>query len=262
MPKTTTIDAPEFTLAAILPLIQAAIEAPPLDGVNPHFKNRYTTLAAANETIIPVCTEHGVSVTQDVVTAIEGDVIYAAVSTILTGRNGERLVFGPLRVPAQSRTAQHLAGAVTYGRRISLLSTFCLAGEEDLDGEEQRPGNGSKPAAPAAKPAAVAPSKPAAQKPSGATTALQQVTVTDRREKEGVSEKGVPWRVVGYTFSDGTKASTFDANDQATLDDAGEAGLRVTLQITPGKKEGYFDIVKGSPVVLEASETESGDIPF
>jgi len=208
-------------------------------------------------------------VTQDVQTSLENGLVCAAVTTILTHASGDRLAFGPLRVPAQSASAQHLAGAVTYARRISLLSTFTLTGEEDLDGEENRPHAtpAPRPAPPAASPKAApatgnrksaAPSAPA---PRANVKTLHEVQVTDRVER--VAEDGT-WRVVRFTFSDGTTASTFDRNDQSSLEDAAEQGTPVNVSVAPGKKEGYLDIVKGSVVVLEREleADDADDIPF
>ena len=280
------------TLAALLAQIQSEIEPPPLDSVNPHFRSRYTSLAAAREAIIPVCTRHGVSVTQDVQTSIQADGLYASVTTILTSSTGERLVYGPLSVPAQSRTAQHLAGATTYGRRISLLSTFALAGEDDLDGEEQRtnghhktePAPAPKPAprpAPAPAPAPRPTPKPAPL-PDGPVivrldtvpapheprererrddeyeiSAVEITKVYDNQTKSGKATWKAAWT---NTQNERGSASTFSRTVADTAKRAVVSGELVNVIVAPSSNPAYLDLLAVEPFIDQAP-TEPEDEP-
>lgn len=279
------------TLAAAWRAIQAEVEAPPLDGVNPHFRNKYTTLAAAISSIVPVANAHGVIVAQDVTTQITDGTLFASVTTELIHTSGEVRRYGPLLVPAQSLTAQHLAGAVTYGRRISLLSTFALAGEDDLDGEENRPhkGNGHASAPPPAAPKPAAkpvPAAPAAKPRPVAKPAAPDTTPYQRRERD--DQYWVYETVISNVFSDPTtnggtrttiqfeadgarkKASTFDLKLRAKILETPQDEV-VNLLLAPSRNNPqYTDLldvesvgVSGQDVPPEPVDAEDGDdIPF
>jgi len=137
-------------LIEALSAAQAEIENPVFDMVNPHFKNKYASLAAVRNAIIPVLSRHHIALTQDVQTH-DGQV--SVITTLHFGN--EKLSFGPLTLPSSQQNAQALGSAISYARRYALLSALCVAGEPDEDGN-----------AAVGKPAAVAaPIKPKAFDP-------------------------------------------------------------------------------------------------
>ena len=116
-------------LIEALSAAQAKIENPVFDMVNPHFKNKYASLAAVRNAIIPVLAEHHIALTQDVKTH---DNQVSVVTTLHFG--AEKLNFGPLLFPVAQQNAQALGSAITYARRYALLAALCVAGEPDEDG--------------------------------------------------------------------------------------------------------------------------------
>jgi hypothetical protein len=99
------------------------------DARNPHFKNRYATLAACEEVAIPVLAKHGVWLSQ----GVEGDGERVAVTTQLTLSSGE-WQRSTIVLRAQKTDPQGAASASTYGRRYGLMAMVGLAPEDD-DGE-------------------------------------------------------------------------------------------------------------------------------
>ena len=94
-----------------------------------HYSYRYSTLAGACAAARPVLAEHGVAAVQDVTTPRRGEV---EIATVLLHRSGSSLRFGPLVLDA-GRTAQDLGGAITYGRRYSLLASLGISSSTDDD---------------------------------------------------------------------------------------------------------------------------------
>lgn len=118
-------------LYAAIVAAQAEMRNPPLDAKNPHLKNRFASLAAVRNAVVPVFAKHGLAVVQDVTTE-DG---HAEVTTIVLHKSGAAMTFGPLRIPAQKLDAQGFGSAETYARRYALLAVACIAGEDDDDGE-------------------------------------------------------------------------------------------------------------------------------
>ena len=118
-------------LAAALALAQGEMENPVFDATNPHFKNRYASLAAVRKAIIPVLAKHGIALVQSLSTTPEG----IACVTILMHSSGDWLESDALVIPASKADAQGFGSAVTYARRYALQAVAGVAGEEDDDAE-------------------------------------------------------------------------------------------------------------------------------
>lgn len=118
-------------LAAALAKAQAEIQNPKFDSVNPHFKNRFSSLAAVRNAVVPVFAKHGLSILQNLTNAPEHSV---SCETIILHASGQTLRLGPFAMPASKPDAQGLGSAATYARRYSLLGAAGVAGEEDDDG--------------------------------------------------------------------------------------------------------------------------------
>ena len=91
-----------------------------VDSQNPHFKSKYASLTAVNETVLPILSANGIAVLQGVSSP---DVKCVGVSTtFIHGESGEwwteELFLPPTKVDPQG-----FGSAITYGRRYLLMAT-------------------------------------------------------------------------------------------------------------------------------------------
>lgn len=119
-------------IAKALAAAQADMKNPTLDATNPHFRNKFASLAGVRNAVVPVLAKHGISLTQDLRTTERG----VAVTTILTHASGQQMTFGPLEMPAMKQDAQGFGSAATYGRRYALMAACGVVGDEDDDAEQ------------------------------------------------------------------------------------------------------------------------------
>jgi hypothetical protein len=115
--------------AAALAKAQAEMTNPGFDCTNPHFRNRYASLAAVRNAVVPVLAKNGIAIMQNL-TASENGI---ACETILAHSSGQSMRFGPLFLPASKADAQGFGSAATYARRYSLMAVAGVAGDEDDD---------------------------------------------------------------------------------------------------------------------------------
>lgn len=120
------------TAAISKALVAAQVEMknPAFDTTNPHFRNRFASLAAVRNATLPILAKHGICVTQDL-TTVDGGI---ACTTILTHESGQFFEFGPLVMPATKADAQGLGSASTYCKRYSLQAVCGVVGDDDDDG--------------------------------------------------------------------------------------------------------------------------------
>lgn len=121
MPETTK-------LIAALVAVQSELTNAPLDGVNPHFKSRYTTLSALLNHLRPVLAKHGLAVSQSITIADK----IMTVRTAIMHSSGEAME-ETLDLYTDRQSPQGAGSAITYGRRYALAAIFGIAGEEDDD---------------------------------------------------------------------------------------------------------------------------------
>lgn len=107
---------------------QETMPMPDLDGLNPAFRSKYTTLANGLGVAKAHLSKHGISVYQ--ATRIEGDILMLDTRLSCKGQWIEA-EYPVCRFPAKP---QELGSALTYARRYSLFSLVGIAGEEDDDG--------------------------------------------------------------------------------------------------------------------------------
>jgi len=117
-------------IATALAKAQADMSNPTFDSANPHFRNRFASLAQVRNSVVPILARHGISLTQDIRT--DGNAI--ACTTILTHASGQQMTFGPLVMPASKGDAQGLGSAATYARRYSMMAVCGVVGDDDDDG--------------------------------------------------------------------------------------------------------------------------------
>lgn len=109
---------------------QLDMQNPTFDSTNPHFRNKFASLAAVRNAVVPVLAKHGIAMVQDVTSTEDGKV---ACKTILHHKSGESLTFGPLVLPVSKNDAQGFGSAATYARRYSLMAVAGVVGDDDDD---------------------------------------------------------------------------------------------------------------------------------
>jgi hypothetical protein len=119
-------------LADALAKAQSEMSNPKFDKLNPHFKNKFASLASVRDAVIPVLARHGIACIQDL-TNVEGGV---ACTTILMHSSGQQINLGPLKMPVSKADAQGFGSAATYARRYHLMAVANVVGDEDDDANE------------------------------------------------------------------------------------------------------------------------------
>lgn len=112
-------------LATALSAFQSECGNVPFDSVNPHFKNKYASLAGIVDHTGPLLGKHGLSVSQ----LIDGD----NVRTLLLHKSGQWLQ-SSIPVKKQQDTAQGYGAGLTYARRYAYAAILGIASDEDDDG--------------------------------------------------------------------------------------------------------------------------------
>mgnify|MGYP001203147719 FL=1 len=123
------------TLIEALNAFQQKYHAAGLDGKNPFYKSKYTTLSQALLAVQPA-TEFGLCHSQlnDYVITPEGEVITIVITKLMHVSGDEPLVskFPVPKIPSNVKNAHQEAGsAQTYARRYGLLSVYGLANDDD-----------------------------------------------------------------------------------------------------------------------------------
>lgn len=135
------------SLYARLAAAQAEMENPAFDKENPHFRNKFASLAAIRNAIVPPLAKHGLACVQ----VIEG----GCVVTRVYGPDGGSIDLAGVPV-TMGGTPQANGSELTYAKRYSLSAAFCVVGDEDDDGEAATQHWQARPAPrPAAAPAPV-----------------------------------------------------------------------------------------------------------
>ena len=125
MNKSETIGA----IAAALAKAQSEMKNPAFDMQNPHFKNRYASLAAVRDAVVPIMSKHGIAVVQSLRSVDAG----VECETTLIHASGEWLA-DTLVLPVSKADAQGYGSAATYARRYSLMAFAGVVGDADDDG--------------------------------------------------------------------------------------------------------------------------------
>lgn len=116
-------------IAEALAKAQAEMSNPGFDSTNPHFRNKFASLAAVRNAVVPIMAKHGIFVSQDI-SSVDGGV---SCVTILTHASGQQMRFGPLVLPVAKNDAQGFGSAATYCRRYALMAVACVVGDDDDD---------------------------------------------------------------------------------------------------------------------------------
>jgi hypothetical protein len=122
----------EPELAKALVKFRGRIHVVEKDAKNPHFGNRYASLAAIHKVVDPLLSECGLSVIQIPQKPAEGGGI--SVRTILLHESGQTIE-SELVLPVAKSDAQGIGSAISYCRRYALSGILCLTQDDD-DGNE------------------------------------------------------------------------------------------------------------------------------
>jgi len=114
------------------------IPNPAKNAVNPHFKNRYADLAIILEAAKPVLMKNGLAAIQ----GAEADGNIVTIRTRIVHISGEWIETA-LTMAATGTDPQKIGSAITYGRRYGISAILNIAADDDDDGEQNRPKNGS-----------------------------------------------------------------------------------------------------------------------
>lgn len=143
----------------------AECDNPELDSVNPHFKNRFASLAATLRPIRRACAAHGLAYIQRVVPCEGGREIASAVVG-----HGESMELSRFPV-GFGGNPQQTGSALTYAKRQLAQLDWGIVGEEDDDAEAAC----AQPAQPSQQAAAPAPRQ------ASAATDAERLTRAKRR---------------------------------------------------------------------------------
>lgn len=120
------------SIGAALAKAQAEMANPKFDKTNPHFRNKFASLAAVRDAVVPVLSKHGICCLQDLRNVTGG----VACTTILLHTSGQSMTFGPLEMPVSKNDAQGFGSAATYARRYHLMAVANVVGDEDDDANQ------------------------------------------------------------------------------------------------------------------------------
>lgn len=113
-------------LAKAMASAQGEIENAHKNANNPHFRSNYADLAEVINTVRPIMSKHGISISQ--FPAFDSGV--ASVETIVMHSSGE-WISGVSSAPVTKQDAQGVGSALTYLRRYSLAAIAGIAQEDD-----------------------------------------------------------------------------------------------------------------------------------
>lgn len=113
---------------------QQEFELVAFDKTNPHFKNKFASLASIRKSTQPALSKHGISLIQPWQQLPNGDIV---IYTKLLHASGQSIESSCVVVRG-NKNDQQFGASVTYMRRYQISSLLGISAEEDDDGEEDR----------------------------------------------------------------------------------------------------------------------------
>ena len=114
-------------IAPALTAAIAAIEPVKKDGVNPHFRSHYATLAAVIDATREPLAANGLAVMQFPIIAVRD---FLGIETVILHKSGE-WIGSETTVPLAKNDPQGYGSAMTYARRYGLMAVLGIAAEDD-----------------------------------------------------------------------------------------------------------------------------------
>ena len=127
-------------ISSALVQMQSETSHATFDSLNPHFKNKYASLAEVIDTIKPALAKYGLCVIQ--LPFYRQDVGFMLVTRIMH-ESGEWIETEVMLNPTKN-DPQGLGSSITYMRRYTLPGVCLIASDEDDDGNEASKPNSSK----------------------------------------------------------------------------------------------------------------------
>lgn len=118
-------------LYAALAKAQGEFETVVFDKFNPHYKNKYASIAAIRKAIEPALCKYGISMIQPWEMRDNGDIV---LYTKLLHESGEEISSSCL-IAKGNKSDQLMGASVTYMKRYQMSSLLGIFAEEDDDGE-------------------------------------------------------------------------------------------------------------------------------
>jgi hypothetical protein len=213
------------------------------DSENPHFGNRYPSLAAVMDAVRPFI-EEGFSFIHEAV-VIEGKP-YLRTSMVYNGY--ERVSNWPL---VDDGNPQHTASASTYAKRYNISGLTGLVIDSDDDGNAAAKATPAKTANPTAKPVSQA----------NANGHEVHTFVPGVVTSKSGQKNGKPWTSYAVKLPSGDFASTFDEGQGKILTEA-KAGKR-QVRVSVIKKGEYKNIAQAELVPAGTEdEPQYEEAPF
>lgn len=103
------------------------------DGLNPHFKSKYSDITSVWEALRIPMTSNGLTVWQDITTGEKT----VSVSTRIVHSSGQWVEFGPLCIPVTKVDAQGFGSATSYAKRYALCAAVGIVSDDDDDDAEK-----------------------------------------------------------------------------------------------------------------------------
>lgn len=128
-------------------LVKAQAEMPeiPMDGINPHYKSKFSTLGAVISAVRPVFAKHGLVVLQLPSGSVDG----FGLATRILHSSGEWIESElTMAIPAGQNPGQEVGKLVTYLRRYGLAAAAGVYSDEDTDNEGKQQVKTAKVTAP------------------------------------------------------------------------------------------------------------------
>ncbi len=116
-------------LAAALAKAQATMEGAAKDGLNPHFRSKYTTLTSIWDAARTSLAANGLSVAQPVEAA--GDSVERVTVTTILMHNSGQWLKSSLTMNTGDGRPQSVGSAISYARRYQLASMVGVAPDDD-----------------------------------------------------------------------------------------------------------------------------------
>lgn len=139
----------EKTIYKRIVMARKWVKNPPLDCVNPHFRNRYASLSATLEEVNKACSMEDLAYFQILK---EGEAGYALHSFVMD-EDGNRIELSTFPV-SNGSDPQKFGSDLTYKKRQQAQADWGIVGEEDDDGEAaSKPVKDAAPSKSAHKPA-------------------------------------------------------------------------------------------------------------
>lgn len=199
-------------IAEALAKAQGEMKPAAMDRTNPHFGNKYATLASVWEAIRPVMASNGLSVIQ-----IPGDHQQGLMLTTTLMHTSGQQISSTIVMPLPKKDPQSYGSALTYARRYGLCAMLGVVAEEDDDANGAMPRQGDQRQQQQRPPQRQNNVAPARQQP--APTGTAKPSHQFYRELAGVAAKlGIPsttaTNYIKQSLAEKNIASTDDLTEQ------------------------------------------------